>query len=523
MKRIILLIVGILIAGIAMCQVNGSFKSVRIINSDSTHGVIPGTIYRGSDLILRWVDEAGTTQRFFKSGSFWKLSGTSTFTGDVTINGGSHVLSFNNLTSLQMSMDGASFISSGAGLEVSGNGGSGLLSLTNALTFASGGVVRYVVESDGSWNINSSNGTSGQLLTSAGSSSTPTWTTPLATTLNMSTARILGRTTAGTGAVEQITVGTGLSLSGGSLTATSGVTSATSPITLGSGVISTSMATNKLLGRSTAGTGVAEEITISTGLSLSGGNLSSTVSGITGLTANRMPVAASATTLQDFSGLTYDNPTNTINLVSGGVFKSGASVYYGPEIDVTSGDLIMNITGSNGDIEMGATRNVNIHPSADVVINPNSQITLTGANVTLNPTSSININPGGDFNITANLVGDITDGTYTPTLTNTTNITASTAFAAQYMRVGNTVTVSGRVDIDPTSATTLTVLEMSLPIASNFASTFQAGGTAFSSEVAGLGAAISAEITNNRAVVSYTTATDVANRSFGFSFTYLVQ
>lgn len=53
--------------------------------------------------------------------------------------------------------------------------------------------------------------------------------------------------------------------------------SATSPITSSGGttpIISTSMATNKLIGRSTAGTGVMEEITIGTGLSLSAGTLS---------------------------------------------------------------------------------------------------------------------------------------------------------------------------------------------------------------------------------------------------------
>lgn len=45
-------------------------------------------------------------------------------------------------------------------------------------------------------------------------------------TLTMATARLLGRTTAGAGAVEEISVGTGLSLSGGSLTNT---VTATSP------------------------------------------------------------------------------------------------------------------------------------------------------------------------------------------------------------------------------------------------------------------------------------------------------
>ena len=67
--------------------------------------------------------------------------------------------------------------------------------------------------------------------------------------------------------------------SGGTVT---GVT-ATSPITSSGGtapVISTSMATNKLIGRSTAGTGVMEEITVGTGLSLSGGTLNATAQAV---------------------------------------------------------------------------------------------------------------------------------------------------------------------------------------------------------------------------------------------------
>jgi len=68
---------------------------------------------------------------------------------------------------------------------------------------------------------------------------------------------------------------------------TSAVTSvgATGPITSSGGntpTISTSMSTNKLIGRSTAGTGVMEEITVGTGLSLSGGTL--TASGASPLT-----------------------------------------------------------------------------------------------------------------------------------------------------------------------------------------------------------------------------------------------
>jgi hypothetical protein len=78
-----------------------------------------------------------------------------------------------------------------------------------------------------------------------------------------------------------------------------GVTSvtATSPITSSGGTtpdISTSMATNKLIGRSTAGVGVMEEITIGTGLTLSGGILNGSATGVTsvGLT---MPSAFTVT------------------------------------------------------------------------------------------------------------------------------------------------------------------------------------------------------------------------------------
>jgi len=72
-----------------------------------------------------------------------------------------------------------------------------------------------------------------------------------------------------------------------------GVT-ATGPITSSGGsapIISTSIATNKLVGRSTAGTGVMEEITIGTGLSLSAGTLSSTNSGTVTSVGLTMPTA----------------------------------------------------------------------------------------------------------------------------------------------------------------------------------------------------------------------------------------
>lgn len=64
-------------------------------------------------------------------------------------------------------------------------------------------------------------------------------------------------------------------------TGPTGVVAATAPLTYDSGTqtVSTSMATSRLLGRSSAGTGVAEQIAVGSGLSLNGGTLSATGGG----------------------------------------------------------------------------------------------------------------------------------------------------------------------------------------------------------------------------------------------------
>lgn len=115
----------------------------------------------------------------------------------------------------------------------------------------------------------------------------------------------------------------------------------------------------------------------------------------------------------------------------------------------------------------------------------------------------------------------LSSGTYTPTLTNVTNLDGSTAFQCQYMRVGSVVTVSGKVSINPTAATTDTVLGISLPIASNFGAQEDCGGCAFASAIAGQGAAILGDAANNRAQLQYISG-DVTDQPMYFTFTYEV-
>jgi len=89
----------------------------------------------------------------------------------------------------------------------------------------------------------------------------------------MTTARLLGRTTASTGAIEQITVGSGLSLSGGTLTATGG----------GSGTVTSVDVSGGTTGLTTSGGPVtgAGTITISGTLNVgNGGTGATTLTGI---------------------------------------------------------------------------------------------------------------------------------------------------------------------------------------------------------------------------------------------------
>lgn len=113
---------------------------------------------------------------------------------------------------------------------------------------------------------------------------------------------------------------------------------------------------------------------------------------------------------------------------------------------------------------------------------------------------------------------DTASGTYTPTLTNTTNISASTSRLATYVRIGNVVTVSGQVDIDPT-ATGAVLLGLSLPIASNFTTVYQLGGASSSFGIANESYGMEADSTNDRASVK-NTAVSTANHTVTYTFTY---
>ncbi len=212
--------------------------------------------------------------------------------------------------------------------------------------------------------------------------------------------------------------------------------------------------------------------------------------------------------IQKLIGTSATNPFDDSTLLGIGDMGGGLS-----QADLTA--LIMNTTVEN--------------PPPYYLLSPIEPGTLTpGAGLTGggNMGANVTVTVGAGTGITVNaddvaLTVQTAHGTYTPTLTNVANLDASTAYSCQYLRVGNTVTVSGRVDIDPTLAATSTQLGIELPIASNFANANECAGTAFASGIAGQGAAILADTANDRAQLQYISG-DITNQALYFTFSYRV-
>jgi hypothetical protein len=134
-----------------------------------------------------------------------------------------------------------------------------------------------------------------------------------------------------------------------------------------------------------------------------------------------------------------------------------------------------------------------------------------GANLTVTGTSSFSGNPSGK----------IVGGTYTPTVSNTTNVTSSTPRQSMYLRLGNVVSVAGEVGISPT-APSVVAFTLSLPIASTISSVFDVAGTLNTSSVAAdeMNGVIG-DTTNHGALVQFSPAAGGV-RSIYFTFHYLI-
>lgn len=161
-----------------------------------------------------------------------------------------------------------------------------------------------------------------------------------------------------------------------------------------------------------------------------------------------------------------------------------------------SGSVVIRLTP--GSVLGGTDSNVNFGTLADGDV---IQYDATNAYWTNAPASSVS------------------SGSYTPTLTNVTNVAASTAYDTAWMQVGSTVNVGGRVQIDPTATGSIS-LGMTIPVASNFGAIADVGGTFQSANGAIIGV-LSADTVNDRFTLTGTSTTTAATNCY-FNVTYKV-
>ena len=108
---------------------------------------------------------------------------------------------------------------------------------------------------------------------------------------------------------------------------------------------------------------------------------------------------------------------------------------------------------------------------------------------------------------------------YTPTLTNTLNLTSSTARVTTYLRSNSSVSVGGQLDVKAAGAGVTTV-NISLPVGSDFSNIYQAGGNAIALTGTGsIQGTIQANIASNTLELTYN-ALDTTTRTFMFTALY---
>ena len=232
----------------------------------------------------------------------------------------------------------------------------------------------------GTTSFDGAQGTAGQVLTSAGTGATPTWTTPTTgtvTAVSVVSANGLAGTSSG-GATPALTLSTTVTgVVKGNGTALSAAVAATDYVAPSAYASANglTMATSRLLGRTTASTGAAEEISVAGGLTLSAGTLtgaSGTVTSVAALTLGTSGTDLTSTVANGTTTpvITLQVPTasasnrgalsstdwSTFNSKGSGTVTSVAQSFTGGLISVagspitTSGTLALTVAGTSGGV-----------------------------------------------------------------------------------------------------------------------------------------------------------------------------
>jgi hypothetical protein len=154
------------------------------------------------------------------------------------------------------------------------------------------------------------------------------------------------------------------------------------------------------------------------------------------------------------------------NITWGGAYGTDIPTISGTSGSGSNGFLQFYPAGSTSGVKMALRRTGQL-----ALPSYTSSTAFTGTSV-----ATLAVTSAGDV-ITVDAQQITASGTYTPTWTGLANVDSVTSFTSQYMRVGDTVTVSGWVTINATADNTPTSLSFSLPINSDTSVVNRLNGT----------------------------------------------
>jgi hypothetical protein len=219
---------------------------------------------------------------------------------------------------------------------------------------------------------------------------------------------------------------------------------ATSPITSIGGttpIISTSMATNKLIGRSTAGTGVMEEITVGSGLALSGGTLSS--SALSGSILHGIAAGTDTYTVTITGATAYaDGDAYLINFTNGNTTSATLNINGQGAIALwrnNDGPLIGGDIVSGGEILCVYRAATNVFQCIGTAPNTLLAYVTNAETTTITKGQAVYVSGGTGDRIKVKLASNVTDATSAQTI----GIVQSTSIAANQKGL---IIVQGQLD-----------------------------------------------------------------------------
>lgn len=191
-----------------------------------------------------------------------------------------------------------------------------------------------------------------------------------------------------------------------------------------------------------------------------------------------------------------------------------------PSWNTLSGDVTINSSGVTA-IGSGVIVDADINGSAAISGSKLQAASASNAGAVTTGSQTF----AGDKTFSGAIsASNFASGRYTPTLTGISNVASSSAASCIYSRVGNTVTVSGRVNVNTTAGSnTSTTISLTLPIPSNLTAADDVHGTGArqtSTQYEACG--IAADTTNDRADISFNASTTGA-QNLRFVFQYEVK